>query len=95
MNRDIVKNPTLCEAKNSKLRVPSHLVTWIPHTGVGGGVGMWLLVQFIDLFSYHNVDKSRTGSKVIKLYSCSTQLSMIFSANKYKIANNSWHFHIY
>ena len=33
MNRDILKKPTLCEAKNSnKLRVPSHLVTRIPHT---------------------------------------------------------------
>ena len=33
MNRDILKNPTLCRAKNSyKLRVPGHLVTWIPHT---------------------------------------------------------------
>ena len=34
MNRDILKNPTLGRAKNSnKLRVPSHLVMWIPHTG--------------------------------------------------------------
>ena len=33
MNRDILKNPTLCGAENSnKLRVTSHLVTWIPHT---------------------------------------------------------------
>ena len=34
MNRGILKkNPTLCRAKNSyKLRVPGHLVTWIPHT---------------------------------------------------------------
>ena len=31
--RDIVKNPTLCGAKNSnKLRAPNHLVTWIPHS---------------------------------------------------------------
>ena len=46
---------------------------------VGGGVGMWLLVLFIDLFCYHRVDKSRTGLKVIKLNSCSTQLTMKFS----------------
>ena len=33
MKRDILKNPTLCRAKNSnKLRVPSHLIMWIPHT---------------------------------------------------------------
>ena len=33
MNRDILKHSTLCGAKNSNnLRVPSHLVTWIPHT---------------------------------------------------------------
>ena len=33
INRDILKNPTWCEAKNSnKLRALSHLVTWIPHT---------------------------------------------------------------
>ena len=33
MNRDILKNPTLCGAENSnKLRVPSRLVTWIPYT---------------------------------------------------------------
>ena len=33
MNKDILKNPTLCGAKNSnRLRVPSHLVTWSPHT---------------------------------------------------------------
>ena len=31
MNRNILKNPTLCRAKNSnKLHVPSHLVMWIP-----------------------------------------------------------------
>ena len=36
INRDILKNPSLCGAKNSnKLRVPSHLVTWIPHTEIG------------------------------------------------------------
>ena len=34
MNRDILKNPTLCRAKNSnKLRVHCQLVAWIPHTG--------------------------------------------------------------
>ena len=33
MNRDILKSPTLCGAKNSNnVHVPSHLVTWIPHT---------------------------------------------------------------
>ena len=35
INQDILKNPTLCEAKNSnKLCAPSHLVTWIPHTDI-------------------------------------------------------------
>ena len=35
MNRDILKYPTLWETKNSnKPPVPSHLLTWIPHTGV-------------------------------------------------------------
>ena len=33
INQDILKNPTWCRVKNSnKLCVPSHLVTWIPHT---------------------------------------------------------------
>ena len=33
MNRDILKNPILCGAKNSnKFPVPSGLVKWIPHT---------------------------------------------------------------
>ena len=33
MKRDILKNPTLCRAKNSNtLCVPSHSVTWIPQT---------------------------------------------------------------
>ena len=32
-DRDILKTPTSCGAKNSnKVYVPSHLVTWIPHT---------------------------------------------------------------
>ena len=36
MNRDILKNPTLCRAKNSnKPRVHGQLVRWIPHTGDG------------------------------------------------------------
>ena len=35
MNRDILKNPTWSGVKNSnKLRVHSHLVTWIPHTAI-------------------------------------------------------------
>ena len=45
-----------------------------------------------------------SGLEVIKLFSCSTEVSMkmlswgeheIFSATKYENANNSWHFHIY
>ena len=41
MNRDILKNPTLCRAKNNnKLRVPSHLATWIPETLYDGVILM-------------------------------------------------------
>ena len=38
-----------------------------------------------------------SGPVVIKLFSCSTQLSMKISLliNKFENANNSWHFHIY
>ena len=33
VNRDIIKNPTWCGAKNSNnLRALCHLATWIPHT---------------------------------------------------------------
>ena len=35
LNRDILKTPTLCGVKKSnKLCAPSHLVTWIPQTGI-------------------------------------------------------------
>ena len=34
------------------------------------------------------------GPEVIKLYSCSTQLSIKFSLLTDEDANNSWHFHI-
>ena len=45
-----------------------------------------------DLGQYYLL---RPGPKVIKLFSCSIQLSTNFSANKYDNPNISWHFHIY
>ena len=53
MNRDILKHPTLCGAKNSnKLCVPSHLVTWIPHT-VRCSSSLSYISGFVLLFVPH------------------------------------------
>ena len=38
--------------------------------------------------------KKKSGPKVIKFFSCSTEYE-IFSAKKYENANNNWHFYIY
>ena len=50
-NRDILKkNPTLCGAKNSnKLRVPGHLVTWIPHTDNIRFTTTWIRIRISAL----------------------------------------------
>ena len=54
-----------------------------------------LCISANDLKFFRIISFKGTSSEVIKLFSCSTQLLEIFSANKYKNANNSWHFHIY
>ena len=49
-----------------------------------------LVLRTTDLFE---IEYTRPGPEVIKLFPCSTQLSMkIFSANKYENANYCWHF---
>ena len=59
INRDILKNPTWCGAKNSnKLCALSHLVTWIPHTVRGWSFFVFFFF-FVHIF-------------ILLIYACNT-----------------------
>ena len=67
MNRGILKNPTLCGAKNSnKVRVPNHLVTWISHT-VKGTDTLAEGAIIITKTCLHNFDPLKPHIYLVKL----------------------------